>query len=74
MDEIVLHHNDELGKPLWSVCLRSDYDNWIDSFCAFVPAVDLANELQKEFKLNIKIECSIRNCKIRHNLAGVELP
>jgi hypothetical protein len=67
MDEIVIHHNDETGEPLWSVCLRSDFDNWLDSFYKFRHAVDFANELQKELGLNIKIECSITNCKTSHN-------
>ena len=70
MDEIVIHHNDELGGPLWSVCLRSDFDNWIYSFDEFGQAVDLANERQKELGLNIKIDCSVTNCRIRHSLTS----
>jgi hypothetical protein len=61
-----------MTKPIWSVCLRSDFDTWIESFYEFSHAFDLASERQKEIGLNIKIECSVTNCKIRHSLTSVE--
>jgi len=66
MEEIIIHHNDDLGYPLWSVCLRSDYDNWLDSFKHYVFAFDFAVKLKNEYGFIIKEECSITGCKVNH--------
>lgn len=68
MEEIVIHHNDELGEPIWSISLSKDIDNWIDSFYQFSHAVEYAKEIQKDLRLNIKIKCSVTNCRIEHSL------
>ena len=59
---VVIHHNDELGYPVWSVVNPDKYDHWFDSFVLFCDAIDLAQSIGK----NIMIDCSIRNCRVNH--------
>ena len=66
MKNYVIHHNNELGRNVWSVCEENDLDNWLDSF--FTLELAHAYVLELGSAHSVSVRCSIRDCKDKHNL------
>jgi hypothetical protein len=64
---ICVHHNDETGEQLWSVCDENFFENWINSYKTLKEAFDMVE--YNEHKTP-KVLCSIRDCKETHSLTN----
>lgn len=61
--QVCVHHNNELGKPLWSVCTKQDFDNWIESYDTLEQAIEA---IGVRYDDKVEVICSINGCKENH--------
>ena len=67
--KIVIHHNDETGEPLWSICDENYFENWINSFKTLEETIKFTEHFEHE---TYKVVCTIADCKENHSLTSVE--
>ena len=63
--KIVIHHNDEIGEMLWSVCDENHFENWIGSFKSLEESIKFIEHFEHD---TYKVICSISECKEHHSL------
>lgn len=57
---VVIHHNDEDGKPMFSVAKAEDVEDWLDSFPTLKGAMGYCSRRGHTI---VNMFCSISDCK-----------